>query len=75
MNTILLHTETKRVVAVGDTLKTFRGEAVIVTGWEKPRHAGSTGRIYVRDAGIPHGLEMSFFPSVCGCEVVEGGAQ
>ncbi len=73
-NSILINTETKRIVAVGDKLQTFRGEPVVVTGWQPPRHIGSTGRIYVTPEGYPAEFQ-AFFPSVCGCEIVTGGAQ
>ncbi len=37
-----------RTVKEGDEAKTFRGEPVVITGWQQPRHEGSSGRVRPR---------------------------
>lgn len=54
-------------VKVGDKCKTNRGEHGIVKGIEKPKHAGSTGRVYVEFDGFTH----SFYPSVIAAEWID----
>lgn len=49
-----------RQVEVGDSVTGFRGEHATVVGWQEPRHAGSTGRVYVREGTY----ESSYYPSV-----------
>ena len=68
----LTYSKTQERVAVGDMTRTFQGERVVVTGIELPRHAGSTGRVYVRviDEGSKEGTEQGFYPSVIGAEWV-----
>lgn len=61
----LVRKGTDEEVRPGAELETFRGERVVLTGSEEPRHPGSTGRVYVRDE---KGLSHSFYPSVCGLE-------
>lgn len=63
------HTATGLRMKAGDTLQTFRGEFVKLERWEAPAHPGSTGRIHIVDA---EGRSASFYPAVCGCEIVEG---
>lgn len=48
-------------IKVGDKLVDFRGEEATVTGWLEPRHAGSTGRVSVKD---DKGFTMDYFPGV-----------
>jgi hypothetical protein len=62
------------IYCFGDTAqrKTFRGEAVVVESVEPPRHPGSTGRVYCRDAnGV---LCPGWYPSVIGAKFVEMGS-
>lgn len=60
-------------VASGNEVKpgmhvlTFRNEVCTVTGFQAPRHAGSTGRVFVKLGGA----DLAFFPSVCGLKIVE----
>jgi hypothetical protein len=65
----LTYSKTQERVEVGDVAHTFRGEAVVVTGIEMPKHAGSTGRVYVRSMD-ERGMEQGFYPSVIGAEWV-----
>ena len=58
-------TEVKR----GDKAVDFRGEAHVVTGWQEPRHGGSTGRVLVKPLGGK--FESEFFPSVFDMAWVE----
>lgn len=58
-------TEVKR----GDKVVDFRGEAHIVTGWQLPKHSGSTGRVNVKKVGGR--FESEFFPSVFDMAWVE----
>lgn len=53
-----------RTVKVGDETKTFRGEPAIITGWQQPKHAASTGRVFVCFKDSP-GTTMEFYPGVC----------
>lgn len=57
-----------RTVNVGDHVVDFRGESARVTGWDSPRHPGSTGRVAVRVGG---GGEREYFPSVYGLRIEE----
>ena len=45
------------------TTKDFRGDEVIVVGFNAPKHQASTGRIHTDDG-------MSYFPSVVGLKIV-----
>lgn len=65
----LTYSKTQERVTVGDVAHTFKGEAVVVTGIELPRHAGSTGRVYVRSMD-ERGMEQGVYPSVIGAEWV-----
>ena len=65
----LILERTGEPIRIGDGVTSFRGEAYIVTGGEPPRHEGSTGRIWVREAGTPN--ETEFFPGVFECKWVE----
>jgi hypothetical protein len=57
-----LYHEDGREVRVGDEVTDFRGEKSVVTGWELPRHSGSTGRVYViTDA---NNSPAGYYPSV-----------
>lgn len=66
---ILVYESTGVPVKVGDIAETFRGEKVEVSGIDEPRHACSTGRVYVRDESADSefgGFSNSYFPSVIG---------
>lgn len=47
----LVYDATGIEVKVGDTPKSFRGDLMQVVTIERPRHSGSTGRVYLRGAG------------------------
>jgi len=55
-------------INVGDTVKTFRGESVTVTGMTVPHTEASTGRVYVKHSS---GVTSSFFPGVIDAKFVE----
>jgi hypothetical protein len=57
-------------VKSGDVAHDFRGEAAIVTGWQEPRHSGSTGRVYVKEMG-DKGFTGEYYPSVYGMKWVD----
>ncbi len=61
----LIYETTGKEVQSGDIAHTFRGEAVIVTGWQEPRHAGSTGRVYCQSMDESK-WQNSWYPSVIG---------
>ena len=50
-------------VAVGTIVRSFDGEAATVHGMTRPRHSGSTGRVYVRFCDA-EGTMGEYFPSV-----------
>ena len=52
-------------VAVGTIVRSGRGEAATIHGMTKPRHSGSTGRVYVRFCD-DEGTTGEYFPSVFG---------
>ena len=54
-------------VVSGQRVQTFRGELVVVESFRDPQHAGSTGKVWVRNA---IGSNMEFYPSVIGCKIV-----
>jgi len=66
----LVHKATREPVKVGDTVISFRGDAAIVSGFEPPRHAASSGRIYVK-ASTSDRFGAEYYPSVFDCEIVE----
>jgi hypothetical protein len=60
----LVHMSTQKEVEIGEVLKGRNGE-VSVTGWEEPRHAASSGRVYVLDGSFsaeyfPHVFDLEF---------------
>ena len=60
----LIHSKSKQLVKINDTVVSFRGEKYTVVDMIEPLHSGSTGRIYVKnDRG-----NREFFPSVFDCE-------
>lgn len=66
----LIHIKTNQPVKTGDVAHTFDGEAVVVTGWREPHHAGSTGRVYVKFMN-DSGWVTEFYPSVINAKWVE----
>lgn len=59
----LVRTDTRKPVKLGDTLTSFRGEAVELVGIIKPHKPESTGRVIVQGGG-----QGQYFPSVFGLE-------
>jgi hypothetical protein len=55
-------------IAIGDTMKDSRGTAVLLSGFQPPRHEGSTGRVDLR-AVIDNVYLGSFYPSVIGATI------
>lgn len=56
---VLVREDTNLRVDAGDPVWSFRGEQSVLIGGHPPRHAGSTGRVYVEGGG-------EYFPSVFG---------
>lgn len=71
----LVYDKTGTEVKIGDFATTFRGETVIVSGIEKPRHGGSTGRVYVREDKVRERgsivFDQGYFPSVIGATWID----
>ena len=65
----LVYTATQKEVAIDDRVEIHNGGFARVTGWERPRSAASTGRIYVIPENSPY--EGSYYPSVVGAEWIE----
>lgn len=65
----LVYTATNREVKIGDIVTTFQGQNVQITGMEKPRHAGSTGRVYVK--GLDGSWQCEYYPSVVDAEWID----
>ncbi len=57
----LVHEGTTRPACLGDTVTDFRGDKAELCGGHPPRHAASTGRVYVEPGA-------EYFPSVFGLE-------
>lgn len=68
---VLVHETTGETVKRGDAVKSFRNESFVLCSWTPPKHAGSTGRIYVRAKGDRVGTSREYFPSVCGLVIKE----
>lgn len=63
----VLKTAAGRSVQIGDVVTSFRGEEATVTGWQEPRHEGSTGRIRVKWLGVDGctaTYDLDYYPSV-----------
>lgn len=65
----LIREKTGEQINTGEVVHDFRGDAAIITGWQEPRHSGSTGRVYVREMN-EQGFEGSYYPSVYGLKWV-----
>lgn len=63
----LVNEETNEEIKAGQTVKTFRGEEVIILRFSDPHKPSSSGRVTVMDKG---GLIRDFFPSVVGAKIV-----
>lgn len=57
-------------IANGETVTDFRGDTWTLAGFAPPRHAGSTGRVYLKDA---EGHEAEYFPGVINARITEHG--
>lgn len=65
----LVYTATQEPVALDDTVTTAKGDNLVVKGFIKPRHAGSTGRVIVGGEGFTETTD--YYPSVIGAEWIE----
>jgi len=65
----LVHIASKAEVKPGETVTNHHGETFTVMSIEKPRHSGSTGRLYVKS--IKEGWQHGYFPSVFDCQWVD----
>ena len=65
----LIYESTGKEVQSGDIAHDFRGDAAVITGWQEPRHAGSTGRVYVKEMR-DNGFDAAYYPSVYGMKWV-----
>ena len=54
-------------INLGDAATTFRGEPVVIRGWEASRSPASTGRVYVE---FEDGQMASNYPSVINAKAV-----
>jgi hypothetical protein len=62
--TELVYQESGLLVRVGDAVTTYRGDTGTVESMERPRHAGSTGRVYIKlETGT-----AGYYPSVIRAE-------
>ena len=73
----LINSNTQQEVKIGDTVISFRGEKFEVMNWSEPRHAGSSGRMYVKVLPNPDFSPIKgdysareLFPSVFNCEFI-----
>lgn len=67
--TKLINSKTGEEIKIGSEVTTNRdGEKCTLKRFDPPRHAGSTGRVYVVFPGDPGWKE--YFPSVIGAKIV-----
>jgi hypothetical protein len=69
--TLLVNSKTREPLNNGDKVLTFRGEPGTLQSFTPPKHAASTGRVYVKldedaDGRWPH----EFFPSVIDAKFI-----
>lgn len=67
----LVHAGTLLPACTGDSVTSFRGESAELRGGHPPRHAASTGRVWVREDGdrlAGADFAREYFPSVFGLE-------
>jgi hypothetical protein len=72
-NTRLVSDTTGETISEGDTVSTFRGDVVIVTGWSAPSGVTrtgrpSTGRVRIQDDQFRYS-EREVFPGVINCTI------
>ena len=66
---VLVNSKTGAPVTVGAKITSFRGDQYWLRGASAPRHAGSTGHLYVTETKrMPESSARSFYPSVFGLE-------
>ena len=70
---ILVDSQTKQPIKIGDKVHTFRGEECTVKGIRKPFHPGSTGRVFV--SFHPDEFDREYFPSVINAQWIEDEKQ
>ena len=61
---VLVSEKNERKIRVGEIVTTFRGETAKLKSVERPRHPGSTGRVYLDVNGSMHG----YYPGVIGAK-------
>lgn len=67
----LVYSDGKTPVKVGNEVR-ISSEICIVTQIQKPRHSGSTGRVYTRPMDAPENyVDDSYFPSVIEAQWIE----
>jgi hypothetical protein len=54
-------------IEIGTQVTDFRGKLWTLTDWTAPRHAASTGRVYLRAEDD----EREFFPGVINAKIVD----
>ena len=64
----LIFSNTGEEVVAGELVHDFRGDAQRVISIETPRHAGSTGRVYLADPDSDSAIPRGYYPSVIGAE-------
>lgn len=69
MTMILIHTKSGAPAHVGDKVWDHNGAAYRLRSWAPPRHAASTGRVYVTP--MYEGYDREFFPGVVDCRFIE----
>lgn len=65
---VLIDQSTGKMLSNGDTVKTFRGEYLRLTGGRAPHKPSSEGKVWLNEPGFPIGSE--FYASVIGAEWV-----
>ena len=60
----LIHSKSKQLVKINDTVVSFRGKKYTVVAMTEPSHSRIAGRIVVKNERG----NSEFFPSVCDCE-------
>ena len=65
----LIYETTGVEVKSGDIAHTFNGKPVVVTGWQEPRHEGSTGRVICQSMDESKWTN-AWYPSVIGAKWV-----
>jgi hypothetical protein len=63
----LVYESSGKEVQIGDTAVTRKGTTVTVISFRPPQHAGSSGKVLVKDGN----LMMEYYPSVIGARFIE----